>query len=251
VPAVADCAITLEQKYGIPTAPFTTEAFISVVRDDRKAGFVPFLFTPHPVIGMSDEQLDAYVSGPNPDTGRPVIQDIIDNLTKPVDPKKLKFKAASAGFSGKPGAFLKPDTEENLQQLFYDRGWTDGLPIVLPTAERVQKMLAGTGAAPDEAVGEWMRFDIRGMVRYTVANVAVIAVMAGAKPGHLWMTLQAHINIVAVAALTDTAAVIVTEGATPEPEVLEKANSQGVTLLGTNEGTYQVVGKLWEMGIRP
>ena len=54
MPAVADCAITLEQKYGIPTAPFTTEAFISVVRDDRKAGFVPFLFTPHPVIGMSD-----------------------------------------------------------------------------------------------------------------------------------------------------------------------------------------------------
>jgi hypothetical protein len=75
-------------------------------------------------------------------------------------------------------------------------------------------------------------------------------VMAGAKSGHIWITLQAHINIVAVAALTDTAAVIITEGAAPEPEVIEKANSQGVTLLGTPETSYQVVGKLWEMGIR-
>jgi hypothetical protein len=83
------------------------------------------------------------------------------------------------------------------------------------------------------------------------ASDLLSCVMAGAKPGYLWVTLQAHINIVAVAALTDTSAVIITEGASPEPEVVEKANSQGVTLLGTSAGTYQVVGKLWEMGIRP
>lgn len=75
-------------------------------------------------------------------------------------------------------------------------------------------------------------------------------VMAGAKPGNLWITLQAHINIVAVAALTDTAAIIISEGAMPEPEVIEKANSQGVTLLSTSRSTYQVVGALWELGIR-
>lgn len=75
-------------------------------------------------------------------------------------------------------------------------------------------------------------------------------VMAGAKSGYIWITLQAHINIVAVAALTDTCAVIITEGASPEPDVVEKANSQGVTLLSTPESSYQVVGKLWEMGIR-
>ena len=74
-------------------------------------------------------------------------------------------------------------------------------------------------------------------------------VMAGAKPGNLWITLQAHINIVAVAALTDCAAVIITEGATPEPDVVEKANSQGVTLLSTTQPSYQTVGQLWESGI--
>jgi hypothetical protein len=141
---------------------------------------MPFLFTPHPVIGMSDEALDAYVVGDNPDTGRPVIEDIIDNLTKPVDQKKLKFRAPVAETSGL--TFLKPDTEENLQQLFYDRGWTDGLPIVLPTEDRVRRMLAATSASPEEVVGGMMRFNIRGMVQYTVANVAAIAVMAGARP---------------------------------------------------------------------
>lgn len=94
---------------------------MSVVADDRKAGYVPFLFTPHPVIGMSDEALDAYVVGNSPDTGRPVIEDIIDNLTKPVDPKKLKHEVPIAETSVSK-AFLEPDTEENLRQLFYDRG---------------------------------------------------------------------------------------------------------------------------------
>jgi len=75
-------------------------------------------------------------------------------------------------------------------------------------------------------------------------------VMAGAKVGDLWVTLQAHINIVAVAALTDCAAIIITEGASPEQEVLEKANAQGMTLLVSSDNNYQVVGQLWELGIR-
>ena len=74
-------------------------------------------------------------------------------------------------------------------------------------------------------------------------------VMAGAKPGNLWITLQAHINIVAVAALTDVAAIIITEGAVPEASVIEKPNSQDVTLLSTHLGSYQVSGQLWELGL--
>jgi hypothetical protein len=74
-------------------------------------------------------------------------------------------------------------------------------------------------------------------------------VMAGAQSGAVWVTLQAHINIVAVAALAEVCAVIISEGAIPEPDVIDKANSQGITLLGTKASTYQVVGHLWEMGI--
>jgi hypothetical protein len=74
-------------------------------------------------------------------------------------------------------------------------------------------------------------------------------VMAGAKSEAIWVTLQAHINIVAVAALAEVCAVIISEGAEPEPDVIEKANQQGITLLGTSATTYQAVGHLWEMGI--
>jgi hypothetical protein len=75
-------------------------------------------------------------------------------------------------------------------------------------------------------------------------------VMAGAKKGHLWVTLQAHLNIVAIAALNEVAAVIITENAQPDVATLAKANEQGVILLSTAQPTYEVNGKLWEMGIR-
>ena len=75
-------------------------------------------------------------------------------------------------------------------------------------------------------------------------------VMAGAKKGHLWITLQAHLNIVAVAALNDVAAIIITENAQPDAASIAKANQQGIVLLSTPRATYEVNGMLWELGVR-
>jgi imidazolonepropionase-like amidohydrolase len=74
-------------------------------------------------------------------------------------------------------------------------------------------------------------------------------VMASAKNKGIWVTLQAHLNIVAVAALLELSAVIITEGAMPDPATIAKANEQGVTLLATKAPSFEVVGKLWEMGL--
>lgn len=74
-------------------------------------------------------------------------------------------------------------------------------------------------------------------------------VMAGARKGNLWITLQAHLNIVAVAALNEIAAVIITENAQPDAASIAKANQQGVILLSTSHPTYEISGKLWELGI--
>jgi len=74
-------------------------------------------------------------------------------------------------------------------------------------------------------------------------------VMAGAKKGDLWITLQAHLNIVAVAALNEVAAVIITENAQPDATSIAKANQQGVILLSTSRPNYEISGKLWEWGI--
>lgn len=75
-------------------------------------------------------------------------------------------------------------------------------------------------------------------------------VMSGAANQGIWVTLQAHLNIVAVAALLDLSAVIITENATPDEATIAKANEENITLLSTEASSFEVVGKLWEMGIR-
>jgi hypothetical protein len=75
-------------------------------------------------------------------------------------------------------------------------------------------------------------------------------VMAGAKKGDLWITLQAHLNIVAIAALNELAAIIVSENAQPDAASIAKANQQGVILLSTARSTYEINGELWQIGIR-
>jgi predicted transcriptional regulator len=74
--------------------------------------------------------------------------------------------------------------------------------------------------------------------------------MAGAPKQGIWVTIQAHGNIVAVAALLELTAVIITEGAMPDENTIQKANDEGVTLLSTSNSTFSTIGQLWEMGLR-
>ncbi len=75
-------------------------------------------------------------------------------------------------------------------------------------------------------------------------------VMTGAAPEGVWVTLMAHSNIIAVAALLDLSAVIITEDAQPDEDTIAKANEKGVTLLSSPKPNFQVVGELWDMGLR-
>ncbi len=58
-------------------------------------------------------------------------------------------------------------------------------------------------------------------------------VMANVEPGAAWMTIQGHINTVAVAQLKDVACVVLVNGVVPEKQALEKSRAQGVSLLGS------------------
>ena len=139
---------------------------------------------------MPPETLYAYLEGDDPLTGRRVIDEIIETLTKPadgapVDSRPIETKHESRHESGQEHpAYLEADSEEELQRLFYEKGWTDGLPVILPTEERVERMLAGTGRARDEIVGEMFLHDTSETLTYTVSDMAVVAVMAGARPEH-------------------------------------------------------------------
>lgn len=75
-------------------------------------------------------------------------------------------------------------------------------------------------------------------------------VIAGAKEGDLWMTLQIHQNIVAVAFLNNLAGIVIVGGREPESETLEKAEEQGVPIMVSELHSYEVAGRLYQMGIR-
>lgn len=75
-------------------------------------------------------------------------------------------------------------------------------------------------------------------------------VLAHAKPGALWVTIQTHRNVVSVAATKDIAAVLFTCGRKPEPATVAEAEKEGLVLLTTPLTTYEVAGKLWEAGVR-
>ena len=75
-------------------------------------------------------------------------------------------------------------------------------------------------------------------------------VMGQASAGMVWVTMQGHQNIAAVAALLGLSAVIVAGGTAIEQETLNKAEKNDVLILTTNLSTFEVVGKIYALGVK-
>ena len=74
-------------------------------------------------------------------------------------------------------------------------------------------------------------------------------VMGQAAAGQVWVTMQGHQNIVAVATLVGLGAVIVAGGVEPEEQTIAKAKDQGVALCKTKQSVYEVTGRLYQLDI--
>ena len=154
-----------------------------VERDARARGMCPrFSYPPYPVVGMSRAVLRQYIEGNNPLTARPLMEEVIGALTQPVTEEE---KHPTIVRKPQRQRLVAPGTGEDIYRQFIENGWTDGLPIVLPTEDRVAEMLTGTDHAPDEVVGRMLITPQQEKFEYTVEKVAAIAVMAGARPEHL------------------------------------------------------------------
>jgi hypothetical protein len=103
---------------------------------------------------------------------------------------RLRYNSLFEGNFNAPDApptLKAPDGWDAVNRLFYQRGWTDGLPIVLPTPERYEKMLAATGLDPALEIGKVEpRLGIA-----TIGKIAVNAIMAGCEPTHLPVVVAA------------------------------------------------------------
>ncbi len=73
--------------------------------------------------------------------------------------------------------------------------------------------------------------------------------MAGARRGNIWVTLQGHLNVVAIASLNELAGIIVTENKPVAPDTLARADAEGIPVLSTPMTTFEMVGHLWKLGV--
>jgi len=72
-------------------------------------------------------------------------------------------------------------------------------------------------------------------------------VIANSKQGNLWITLQIHQNIIAVAKLKDLAGIIIVNNREPDEETLQKAKEENVPLFSSEEMAFEISGKLYEL----
>ena len=194
---VAHC-INIESKLGVPTVPLITHEFYTQVKTHHtiQKGMpglrVTYLISP--VWGKTAERLRKDIVSKSPVSGKMIMQEIVEGLTKPLTAEEKKTGTVQQA----TGPERYTDTPDKLQQLFMDKRMTDYLPIVLPTEEKVAEMLKGTSHSPEEVVGQMAahtpmpgenNVEVFEPWSYTVKTVAINAVMAGARPEYMPLLL--------------------------------------------------------------
>ena len=98
------------------------------------------------------------------------------------------------------------------------------------------KVLAGDPAAAPEVTGVY-------------CGDLLSWVMGNGEPGQAWITVQVHMNVVAVAMLREFSCLVIADGAEPSEEMLARAAGEGLAVLGSDLPVYETAVKLFEAGI--
>jgi len=230
----------IEQKYSIPTV---AAAGSNVVSFGIGANFtyntgmpIRYVGVPFPFSGQPRSVLKGYIEGKDTVSGKPMMQAIIEGLTKPLTDEEKRSGTPSE--AAPEPRLLPANTEDNLQTLFKEKCWTDYNPVIIPTEERVAAMLKGTSHKPDEIVKSAAgTFGTRRP--FTVEKVAVLAVMAGAKPEYFPVILALASMVPYQDSTTSIAQMIVVNG----PVRKEIDMNSGLGALGPNSDANSVIGR--------
>ena len=98
------------------------------------------------------------------------------------------------------------------------------------------KVKAGTGKLDGEITGGY-------------ASDLLSDVLANSEEGNIWITLQIHRNVVAVAITKDLSGIIFVNGREPEEDTIQKAEEERIPLLVSDMPAFELIGKLYEIGI--
>ena len=74
--------------------------------------------------------------------------------------------------------------------------------------------------------------------------------IAHAEEDSVWVTLQTHANVVAIAVMKGLAGIVLTGGRPPDPDAAAKAEAEGIPVLSTAADSYETIGRLWDLGLR-
>lgn len=174
-----------------------------------------------------------------------LIDNIISVFTSPREKVAQEFagkhplaEIEDSMFTPKQSLSMEPLSVGSLEEatdLFYDQGWTDGLPVVAPTSEAVERMLTCAGRDRDEVIAlmppRW--------AKATVEKIAVNAVMAGCRPEYL------PVVITAVQAVSEPQFGLATIQATTNPVApLAIVNGPVAKEVGLN-ARFNVFGQGW------
>ncbi len=221
-----------------------TQSFARLARSVALANGMPTTrqaFVPQPLVGQSQAVLRNYIEGIDQITQRPFMQEVMEGLTRPLGEDDLK----DASFERSTPRLLEPDTRKNLHELFLSNHWTDTLPIVLPTEERVAEMLKGTSHPPGKIVGKMRPTAFREFWEFDVEKVAVNAVMAGARPQYLPVILaMAASGITARSSSTTTFTTISVVNGPIRNEI--NMNS-GIGVLGPYNHANSTIGRAFNL----
>jgi hypothetical protein len=95
------------------------------------------------------------------------------------------------------------------------------------------------------SAGERLDVEVRG----GYASDLMSDVIANAQEGHLWVTLQTHVNIVAVASMKELAGIVLVNGREPESQTVEKGEEQNIPILVSGLPAFELIGRLYQLGI--
>ena len=235
--------MALEQA-GVPSVALHTHVFARLAQSVARANGMPRTrqaYVPQPIVDLSPQQLRGYIEGTDPVSRRPFMQEVIESLTRPLDDDDLK----GLTFERSTPRLLEADTEDNLQKLFIENNWTDFMPVILPTEERVAAMLKGTSHPPDKVVGRLRPASFREFWEFTVEKVAVNAVMAGAKPEYLPVILaHAASGVTARSSSTTSLAMITVVNGPIRDEI---GMSSGIGAMGPYNHANVTIGRAYNL----
>jgi hypothetical protein len=165
-------------KQGIAAMTVCSESFHGLGRAQQKAlgmDDLPIARIPHPFGTRSREEL------------REIAGRCVDDIARLACEKVTKASSSVAQKIPRAALLEAEGDLESINRLYQDRRWTDGLMIMPPTKDRVERMLAHTRRAPDEIVSTIApRFGAA-----TVEHIAINAVMAGCYPEYLPVLIAA------------------------------------------------------------